>query len=76
MLDNKFFDLPKSIPLDNSKEYITPSKEDRITVYINGQMKSHVKFNRGGTPLNMDVAKRFDAVYDLLIKLLTKKTGL
>jgi len=73
ILDNKFFDLPKSIPLDKSQPFTVPSDEDRIAVYINGQIKNYVKFNRGGVPLDKNMAKRFDNVYQLLEKLLTGK---
>lgn len=72
ILENNFLDLPTDIPLDDTKDCIIPSEKNRITVYI-GKHTTHYKFSRACPPLNRDLAKRFDNVYNLIISLITKK---
>ncbi len=72
MVENNFFTLPKSIPLDTTKPYTVCSDEDRIIVFIDGKKKINVKFDRGGTPADTNISKRFDKVFHPIINILTR----
>ena len=72
IIENDFFNLPHSIPNDTTKSFITPSKDDYVVVYINGQIKNRVRVNRGGSPLDTNAVRRFNNVFNYIENILTK----
>jgi hypothetical protein len=76
ILENKFLDLPPDIPMDEKMPFTFPSSHDRIMVFIGGRTNKNLKIStglsRGGTPLDTIQSKRFDNVYNIIVKALTE----
>ena len=76
MLKNNFFNLPQEIPLTVAP--VGPAEEIvRITTFTGikekAKLKNHVMFNRLWTQLDTNLAKNFNNVHDLIVKILTQK---